>query len=164
MTDEGKIFNTRTNRYVTKGSTAYRRMISEDRREQAKKDAELKKLNAKTESIQSDPILEKVKSKTKSKSKPKEKVSRKQDEKAVSELTSLSMKVIKDNEKEFRKIRGNQSETDKLLKKLLYEKLAKKESKKESRGRYKSPKKSRPRSILDDLASLSYDTDSSYSS
>lgn len=162
MADDDKIFNPRTSRYVTKGSTAYRRMICEDRKEKVKREAELKKLNIPIEQKEVEKVIEKVekvKSKSKSKSIPKEKKSRKQDEKAISELTSLSMKVIKENDEKFRKIRGNQDETDKLLKKLLYEKLAKKTKKS-----HRSPvKKSRPKSFLDDLVSQSSsDSSSSY--
>jgi len=157
MTDEGKIFNPRTSRYVTKGSTAYRRMICENKKDQVKKEAEMKKLNLNTEITKTEVVSQKEKSKSKSKSRTKEKKPRKQDERAVNELTSISMKLIKNNDDKFRKIRGDQHETDKLLKKLLYEKLTKKESK-------KNPvKKSRPRSFLDDLASLSDHSDSSSS-
>ena len=161
MTDENKIFNTRTNRYVTKGSTAYRRMVCEDNKEKVKKEAELKKLNLSTEKKET----EKVKEKTKSKSKQKEEVysnhkeikERKPDEKAREELTSIAMKVIQKNDDKFRKIRGDQNETDKLLKKLLYEKLAK-----PKKSRPKSPvKKSRPKSFLDDLAFSSSDSSDS---
>lgn len=162
MTDENKIFNTRTNRYVTKGSTAYRRMVCEDNKEKVKKEAELKKLNLSTEKKE----VEKEKSKSKSKSLPKEKVRKMPDENAINKLTSMSMKIIKDNDDKFRKIRGEQDETDKLLKKLLYEKLAKKPKEvKKIPKNHRSEKKSRPKSLFEDFDSLSFsDSDSSFSS
>ena len=157
MSTDDKIFNPRTNRYVTKGSTAFRRMVNQDRKEKFEKESKKPILDIKEEII---------KTKSKSKSKPKEEVyssykeikERKPDEKAREELTSMAMKVIKNNDDKFRKVRGDQNETDKLLKKLLYEKLAK------PKKSHRSPvKKSRPKSFLDDLASLSYSDSSQHS-
>jgi rRNA maturation endonuclease Nob1 len=160
MSTDDKIFNPRTNRYVTRGSTAFRRMVNQDRKEKHEKESKKPKIE---DEKKKDDIL---KEKSKYKSKPKEEVyssykeikERKPDDKAREELTSMAMKVIKNNDDKFRKVRGDQNETDKLLKKLLYEKLAK------PKKSHRSPvKKSRPKSFLDDLASLSYSDSSQHS-
>jgi len=160
MSSEEKLFNPRTNRYVTKGSTAYRRMVNQDRKDKLEKESKQPK---------KEEII-KTKSKSKSKSKPKEEVyssykeikERKPDERARDGLTSIAMKVIKDNDDKFRKVRGDQEETDKLLKKLLYEKLARKEKESKKTVNHRPPvKKSRPKSFFDDFDSPSDSSSSS---
>ncbi len=108
MDENDKILNPRTNRYVTKGSTSYRRMIRQD----------IKEGKVSTPKVNDKP-LKKIKSKSDSESEVDEKKKRK----IRKELSSHSKQIIQNNEEQFRRVAGNQKDTEKLLKELLYKKL-----------------------------------------
>ena len=117
--DNDRVLNPKTSRYVTVGSSSHRRLMREGILKHQTKEDPVKQPHRDRE-YESDSELD------------DDKFSRKQSNKDIPikrELVKKSVKLIQKHEDKFKKVRGDQEDTDKLLKKLLYRKLIKNKTK-----------------------------------
>lgn len=125
---EERVLNPRTNRYVTVGSSAHRKLVRDS----------LVKEPARVESMipERRPVKKETTKQIKQHGSEYSQGGSDFDDtqfshepskrEAKRELIKTSVKVIEQNQDKFKKIVGEQDKTDMLLKKLLYQKLTRK--------------------------------------